>query len=112
MVFAMNIKTHLNTALYQITAVCFEHEQELVIAELQLVIKPVQSVVKWEAETDGGQTTAEDRRGEEWDEVSVVEMSDTGVDPGTVMVHLHHTPGAPPAVMRPRGLVALTWGQF
>ena len=31
----MRIKTHLNNALYQITAVCFEqeHEHELVIAE-------------------------------------------------------------------------------
>ena len=26
---AMCIKTHLNNALYQITAVCFEHEQNL-----------------------------------------------------------------------------------
>ena len=34
----MRLKTHLNNALYQITAVCFEHEHELVIAELQLVI--------------------------------------------------------------------------
>ena len=33
----MHIKTHLYNALYQISAVCFEHEQELVIAELQLV---------------------------------------------------------------------------
>ena len=33
---AMRIKTHLNSALYQITVVCFEHE--LVISELQLVI--------------------------------------------------------------------------
>ena len=30
---AMCIKTHLNIALYQITAVCFKHEHELVIAE-------------------------------------------------------------------------------
>ena len=30
---AMCIKTHLNNALYQITAVCFEHEAELVIEE-------------------------------------------------------------------------------
>ena len=30
---AMRIKTHLNNALYQITAVCFKHEHELVIAE-------------------------------------------------------------------------------
>ena len=35
---AMRIKIHLNNALYQITAVCFEHEHELVIAELQLVL--------------------------------------------------------------------------
>ena len=35
---AMRIKTHLNNALYQITAVRFEHEQELVIAELELVV--------------------------------------------------------------------------
>ena len=40
--------------------------------------------------------------------MSVVEMSDTGVEPGAVMVHLHHTPGTPAAVVRPRGLVALT----
>ena len=33
----MRIKTHLNNALYQITCVCFEHEHELGIAELQLV---------------------------------------------------------------------------
>ena len=32
---AMRIKTHLNDAVYQITAVCFKHEDEdeLVIAE-------------------------------------------------------------------------------
>ena len=30
---AMRIKTHLNNALYQITAVCFEHEPELVITK-------------------------------------------------------------------------------
>ena len=30
---AMRIKTHLNNDLYQLTAVCFEHEHELVIAE-------------------------------------------------------------------------------
>ena len=34
----MRIKTHVNNALYQITAVCFEPEHELVIAELQLVL--------------------------------------------------------------------------
>ena len=35
---AMCIKTHLNSALYQITAVCFEHvEHKLVITVLQLV---------------------------------------------------------------------------
>ena len=39
--------------------------------------------------------------------MSVVEMSHTAVDPGTVVVHLHHTPSTPPAVVRPRGLVAL-----
>ena len=34
---AMRIKTHLINTLYQITAVCFEHEDELVIAESELV---------------------------------------------------------------------------
>ena len=34
---AMRNKTHENNALYQISAVCFEHLHELVIAELQLV---------------------------------------------------------------------------
>ena len=72
------------------------------------MMKPVESVVKRETETDGGQGAARDCGGEEGDEVSVVEMSDTGVDPGTVVVHLHHTPGTPAAVVRPRGLVALT----
>ena len=33
---AMRIETHLNNPLYQIAGVCFKHEQELVIAELQL----------------------------------------------------------------------------
>ena len=37
----MRIKTHLNNALYQITAVCYEYEHELVIAELQLVQRSV-----------------------------------------------------------------------
>ena len=42
----------------------------------------------------------------------MVEMSHTAVDPGTVVVHLHHTPSTPPAVVRPRGLVALDISQL
>ena len=37
---AMRIKTHLNN----ITDVCFEHEHELVIAELQLVLHGIESI--------------------------------------------------------------------
>ena len=39
--------------------------------------------------------------------MSVIVVAHTGVNPRTVVVHLHDTPATPPAVVRPRSLVPL-----
>ena len=39
--------------------------------------------------------------------MAMVEVADTVVDPGAVVVHLHHAPAALPAVVSTRRLVAL-----
>ena len=36
--------------------------------------------------------------------LTMILVTHAGVDPGTVMVHLHHTPAAPPAVVGARRL--------
>ena len=66
---------------------------------------PVETVVERQGETHCGHGAAAHGGGEEGQEVSVVEVTDTSVDPGTVVVHLHHTPGTPPAVVGPGSLV-------
>ena len=69
---------------------------------------PVEAIVEAQGEADGRHGAARHRAAQEGDEVSVIVVTHAGVDPGAVMVHLHHTPPTSPAVMRPRSLVALT----
>ena len=69
---------------------------------------PVETIVERHAQTDRGHAAARHRAAQEHDEVRVVEVTHAGVDPGTVVVHLHHTSVASPTVMRPGSLVSLT----
>ena len=55
------------------------------------VPRPVEAVVEWHGEGDGGLAAAEDGEEEEADEVAVVLVAHAVVDPRAVVVHFHHT---------------------
>ncbi len=60
------------------------------VSTLLHISYPVESVVEGESQDVGGVDAPQDREKEEADKVAVVQVTHAGVDPGTVVVHLHH----------------------
>lgn len=56
---------------------------------------------------DASMYTARHEEEKEVHKAILIGPTDTGVDPGTMMVHLHHTSIATPAMMRSGSLVAI-----
>ena len=62
-----------------------------------MYLRPLQSLVEGESREEGGGETG----GEIHEVLGLVVVSDTDVQPGAVVVHLHHTPSTLVAVVGP-----------
>ena len=72
-----------------------------------LHVLPVHPKVHGHGEGDGGEGAACHGRGQECNKVPLIEMTNTIVYPGAVVIHLNNTMATPPAMMRAWCLVPL-----